>query len=1384
MEMSVRNPPCTLNPLFSENADPEAVQAPPPIPLSFAQQRLWFLEQLEPNTPVYNVNLALRLTGTLDREGLESAITEIVRRHEALRTNFIAVRGQPVQVVRAAERVLVRSVDFEHRVRAAEGDRGLTRFLKEEAQRPFDLTNELLIRAVLLRLQAREHVLLFTLHHIICDEWSLRVLLRELSLAYASRCAGESAALPGLPIQYADFALWQRDWLQGTELERQLTYWRNRLKGDVPLLHFPSDAGPAPIRSWRGAHLAMNLPAALSAALREFSRGEGVTLFMTLLAGFKALLWRYTDQSSITVGSPIAGRTRLETEGLIGFFVNTLLLRTDFAGDPTFRQAVQRVRETTLGAYDHQELPFEKLVQELHPERSASRIPLVRALFALEEQLVDGFALPGLNVEVVPMETETAKVDLTWVVHDTRPALKVSVEYATTVLQQPTAAGLVRHWFNLLERALAAPDQPLSTVPLLDASERRRMMVEWNQTSRPYPNSSLAELFEAQAQERPSAVAVRYGVSELTYTALNRRANLVAHRLRQVGVGPEVIVGLCVERSLEMIVGLLGIIKAGGAYLPLDPACPTERVGFMLRDADVPVLLTQESLRSTLPSTGAQIVALDPLDNGPDANPSPIATPDSLAYVIYTSGSTGQPKGVLVTQRGILRLVCNADYAPLTPQDRMAQLSNVAFDAATFEIWGALLNGATLVGFTRDVALAPVDLAACLLRERITTLFLTTALFNQMAADAPAAFGSLKYLLFGGEAVDPTSVRKVLQECPPEHLLHVYGPTETTTFASCHRVRDVPENATTVPIGTPIANTRIHLLDRHFEPVPIGVPGEIYIGGPGVARGYLHQPQLTAERFLPDPFTPEAGAKLYRTGDLGRYRPNGSIEFIGRLDQQVKIRGFRVEPGEIESLVDAHPAVKESAVVAQDGDPRCGKSLVAYIVFRSAVTGAVQDVRRYLRERLPEYMVPARFVPLSALPLNANGKVERRALPAPDYERPELPDDFRAPQTAVELQLANIWQDTLGLKMVGVDDNFFDLGGHSLLAVRLFAAIEEKFGQKLPLACLFERPTIRQLACRIDEAQPPASWPCVVDIQPYGAQPPFFWVHSLGGDGGGGFFYYRKLAQLLGPDQPSFGIRSPREPFTRIEPMAAYYVEELLKVQPEGPYFLGGFCFGGVVAFEMACALQAAGKEVGLLALLESMPPLRPRGGFRWNIRTAGALAGNLHYWMRDLAEQSPAELAGLIRRKAVSAREKLWRLMTSALSRTERPRLEDIIDMSQYPKDYIRYAEAHWQALLAYCPRHYPGRITLFRARKQRLLHVDPASGWGELADDVAINIIPGTHEKMLEEPNVHVLVSELKACLIEVQSQVGYPPLGPIVDADRVPTHPAFSSPCSIIT
>jgi aspartate racemase len=1048
-------------PLVSPNIPRRS--APGEAPLSFAQQRLWFLNQLEPESAVYNESTTFRLSGFLDLEVLKRALDQIVLRHEVLRTVIVTVEGSPCQVIGNNRHVDLPVIDLQDGP-TTDRDSEALRLIAETIRKPFDLSRDLLLRVLLLRLGEQEHMFLVVKHHIAWDGWSSEVFWRELTALYRAFTSGEPSPLPELSIQYADYAVWQREWLQGELLETQLSYWKKQLEG-IGTLQLPTDRPRTSVRSKNGKCQTIELSKHLSQKLRALSRQQGATLFMTLLAAFQTLLYRYTGQEDIAVGCPIAGRTRQELEELIGFFVNTIVLRVDFSGNPTFRELLARVREVAVGAYGHQDLPFEKLVEELQPDRNLSYTPLFQVAFACQSTPTHALEIPGVLVTPVEKIVETTKFDLYLSVNSTGEIIGATLYYATDLYDDVTIARLLSHLRVLLEGIVDDPDRRLSELPILTEAEEHQLLVEWNGTAKGYPkNKCIHELFEEQVEKSPDGVAVLFDNQQLTYQELNERANQLARYLRKLGVGPEVLVGISVERSLEMVVGLLGILKAGGAYVPLDPQYPRERLAFMLEDTRAPVLLTQHRLVDGLPAHNAHVVCLDrdreQIAAENDKNPISGAAAANLACVIYTSGSTGQPKGVKVRHQGILRLLIGIDYVRLDGNQSFLQLSPTSFDASTFEIWGALLYGARCVLFPGKVPI-PNELGNILHHYHVSTLWLTASLFNTVIDEAPEALSEVRQLLIGGEALSASHVQRALRLLPETQIINGYGPTESTTFTCCYSIPPrLDGNINSISIGHPIANTEVYLLDSHLSPVPIGVAGELYIGGDGLARGYLNRPELTSEKFIPHPFSHEPGARLYKTGDLARYRSDGNIDFLGRADHQVKIRGFRVELGEIEAVLRQHPAVQQTVALARE-DISGERTLAAYVVPNQESLSTTHDLRNFLKQKLPQYMVPSFFVTLDALPLLPNGKVDRRALA---HGRPERSVTFIAPRTAVEKLLAAIWAGVLKVEKVGIHDNFFDLGGHSLLATQVISRVHDICHLNLPLQSLFENPTIDGLA--------------------------------------------------------------------------------------------------------------------------------------------------------------------------------------------------------------------------------------------------------------------------------------------------------------------------------
>ncbi len=1037
-----------------------------PAPLSFSQERMWFLHGLAPESAAYNVPAALRVRGPLQRDALRAALEAVVRRHEILRTVFPAVNGRPLQLVTEQELdVAVVNLEDEPEVSRAVRTREI---LRREARRPFDLARGPVVRATLLRLDAADHVLLLAMHHIVCDQWSFGVLGREVMALYNAHLSGRPSPLPPLAIQFADFAAWQRQWLTGSVLEAQLAYWRRHLGGTVPLLELPADRRRPATPSYSGRRETRRLEPALASAIDALSRAEQASVFMTLMAAFNALLARYAGQDDILLGVPIANRNHLASESIVGALVNTLPIRTDLSGNPSFRELLRRVRETLLDAYDHQEVPFDKLVQELQPERYTSHSPLVQVLVNLPNAPMPGQEFAGLTWEPFDFDRGAAQFDLTLSLDWGREGW-LGLEYSTDLFDRATVARMLAHFEMLLRAAAADPDRRLSEIPLLTPADRERILVTWNRTETPCPDASIQALFEAQADRTPDAIAVIGPEGTLTYGELEGQANRLARYLQTLGVGPETPVAVCLDRSTGLFIALLGVLKAGGAFIPLDPDYPAERLAFMIRDSGAPVLLTDARHASAVAASGARVVVMDSerllIDHQSAARPSIEVGGTNLAYVIYTSGSTGTPKGVLGTHRGAVnRFHWMWRTYPFARGEVCCQRTSASFVDSIWEIFGPRLQGVPTVVIPEDVVREPRRLIQVLADHRVTRIVLVPSLLRALLETAPALGSRVPHLriwVSSGEALGRDLVRRFRDAVPGALLLNLYGCSEVAADSTFYEVREANALAP-VPIGRPIDNTEVYILDGRCEPVPIGVAGEIYVGGHGLARGYLNRPELTAERFIAHPFSSEVGARLYRTGDRGRYRSDGDIEYLGRADSQVKVRGVRIELSEVEAGLAAHPGVAKAVVVVREekaGDQR----LVGYVVPRNGVRPS--EILDAMRRALPGYMVPSALVLLKALPLTPSGTVDRRALPAPAAVTHAAAE---RPRTATEAALAEMWAALLGLPEVGVHDNFFDLGGHSLLAVQLVARIEEAFRVTLPLRSLFEAPTVAQLAAVVE----------------------------------------------------------------------------------------------------------------------------------------------------------------------------------------------------------------------------------------------------------------------------------------------------------------------------
>jgi len=1026
------------------------------FPVSFAQQRLWFLQQLEPESAAYNISKALRLAGEFDVEVFTKTLNEIIRRHETLRTTFTMTDGRPMQVISERHEPNVRLVDLSS-LEKAQAEHDARELFTTEGHRPFNLKQGPLLRVAIVRLPAAEHVIMFTMHHIISDAWSVGVFVNEFTKLYRALLAREPSPLKELTIQYVDYAEWQRDYLQGEVLERQLGYWRKQLAGAAPVLELRTDKPRPHVLGNRGAKLSFTLGKSLLKGLKELAQREDATVFMTVLAAWQVLLSRYSGQTDISVGTPIANRNRAETEGLIGFFVNTLVLRTDLSGNPRFTELLRRVREVCLGAYAHQDVPFEMLVDELQPVRSLSHTPLFQVMLTFQTAAGESFALPGLRLKPFNARTRTAKFDLLLALKESPRGLTGKIEYNTELWEAGTISVMVAHLRTLVQSIGSNPEQRLSELQLLSSEERRRLLVDWNDTKAEFPATvCLHELFEQQAARTPHAVAVVHQGEQISYRELNERADALARGLRSFGVGPETRVGLLLERSIETVVAVMATLKAGGAYVPLDPKYPATRLQFMLEDSEASVLLTEPHLAELASQSRAEVVLIGDrhqVDYVQCVKPAP----ENLAYVIYTSGSTGVPKGVAITHRSAVAFVSWAQSC-FRPESFAAVLgaTSLSFDLSIFELFVTLCSGGRVVVVNDALDLPSVA------DEGVTLVNTVPSVMTELLR-AGVVPETVQTVNLAGEFLSEQLARSIYEAQPAlRELFNLYGPSEDTTY-STGAVVDRELSGRDPSLGRPIANSQLYILDRFWEPVPEGVRGEVYLGGEGLARGYLNRPDLTAEKFVPDPFSGMAGSRLYRSGDMVRWRA-GELEFVGRADAQVKVRGYRVELGEIEAALRLRAEIVEACVVARE--ERGGhKRLVAYLVAAEEKRPQAEELRAFLRESLPEYMVPALFVTLEEWPLTPNGKIDRRALPAPE---PVPGATRRAPSNATEETLARIWAEVLGQAEVGVTDNFFGLGGDSLLSMQVVVR-GNRAGLRLVPRQLFEHQTIAELAAALSD---------------------------------------------------------------------------------------------------------------------------------------------------------------------------------------------------------------------------------------------------------------------------------------------------------------------------
>jgi amino acid adenylation domain-containing protein len=1314
------------------------------LPASFAQRRIWLVERLTSGIPLHNLTVCLRMEGSLSIRCLQQSLSEMLRRHDILRTTLRLVGGELIQDIRHCQGITMAVVDL-RRIDGSNRYDQAKREAEAEAQTPFDLQEPPLLRARLLRLADQEHHLLLTVHHLAFDGSSFGPFISELCAIY--RALIEDGPLPSPPqLQYADFANWQRRRFDPDALAPLIRYWKQRLGGSLPVLHLPSDRPRGRVRTYRGACIPLEISKTRSEAVKRLCVVEEVTPFMMLLAVLQTLLHRYTAENDVIVGSPIASRNRAEIQNMLGIFVNTLALRTRIEGHMTFQELLARVREVVLGAYQHQDLPFDMLVEALAVPREANTTPVFQVVFAYQNVPAPEWTFLGLTVNAGNIHNGTAQFELTLVMWETDDGFRGSLEYDTDLFDPETIAQFARSFGFVLEAVTQNPDQCLARVPLLSEGERRRIVEEFNQTAQEYPrDQTIHRLFETQAQQTPEATALAFEHGAITYRELETRANRIARYLAHAGVQPGARVGVCLERSPELIVSLLAILKVGAAFVPIDPASPTPYIALVVEAGDVCAIVTERAMERRILAAKARVLFLEEIHEDIErASPEPFEAEvdsDGLAYVMYTSGSTGRPKGVCITHRGVARLVKEANYASLTPEDIFLQLSPASFDASTFEIWGSLLNGATLA-LPGKGPLSAQEITDAIRHHHISILFLTPVLFELIVDTCIEGLASVRQLLVGGDVLSPAHAERFMRQAGHCRLINCYGPTENTTFTTFHPVRFADCVAGhSIPIGRPVSNTTVYVLDALQQPVPSGVVGEAYIGGDGVMKGYLGDPQFTREYIYPDPFSDERDAFLYRTGDLVRLRRDGELEFIGRMDDQVKIRGFRVEPGEVEAVLCRCTEVKAAAVVVREF--QAGKRLIAYVIPRSPgqqPAEIIARIRGFGRERLPRYMCPSEFVLLDAFPMSANGKLNRASLPLSPPQGTTNDGEAMASTNEIERRLLEIFERILRVRPVGLQDNFFDRGGDSLMAMQLLVLLEEAFDKALPLVSLFEHPTVAELSVLFgDWKRKESPDPVLVEMRSGGSEMPLFFVP--GGLGGmAELALYAGLMQHLDGDHSVYGLlaqglRREDTPQRTLPERAAAFVGKIRSVQPRGPYALGGECAGGIVAFEMAQQLVAQGQEVALLLLMDTWRPvqsdsLRARYFYKpieiLKNRGSAARAGVfiLLRMLRTFVREQPASDLGswasywcsIIRR--LGRKTVLWRTAIQNIEQTMR-----------------------------YQPQPYPGEISLLitsHSDREGLV-----KGWQSLSDrELNVYLVPGDHWSYIRE-TTGMTAQQLQVCL-----------------------------------
>jgi len=1327
---------------------------------SYIQQANWFLYKFKPTGLSDKLSIAVRIKSPLDIKTLETTLQALTERHPILRSIYYEQEGKIIQKIRKNAEISIPKIDA-----SSWSDEEFNGQLSERLKLPFNLENGSIFRACLFTRAATEYILLLTVHQIAADWDSLLILVDELVGIYESTINCKPPNLLPINKSYRDYIHQEVEFINSAEGKQVGQYWRENLADDLPVLELPTMSLRPSIRTYNGAAIKFTINPQLTQQLKQLAKTQGVTIEEILLAVFKVLLSRYTGEQDLLVALLQKRANRLLFERVVGNFNNVTVARQAIYPTIKFTDLLNQVSQQLFELDRYQSYPFSLLIQELK-SYTLSHAPISQVAFGYSK-LDKLFNAKELDLDYYDLPEQKVDFDLSLEVTDLQSYSLGYFKYNSDVLEAKTVAKITEHFQNLLTAVVANPDTPVGKLPMLSDKEKQQIVLAWNKTKTDYPqNKSIHQLFESQVEKTPDSVAVVFEDEELTYSQLNTKANQLAHYLQKLGIGPDVQVGICVERSLEMVVGLLGILKAGGAYVPLDSSYPSERLAYMLCDAKVAVLLTQESLVTSLPEYQGQMVCLDrdwgAIAQFSEDNLSKVVKPENLGYIIYTSGSTGKPKGVAMSQRALVNLIMWQQQETIIGQGaRTLQFSPISFDVSFQEIFSTWYSGGILVLISQEVRRDPLALMQFMAQNKIDKLFLPFVALQQLAAVAPQCqtLPQLREIVTAGEQLQVTpDLIELMNRLPYCRLQNQYGPSESHVV-SAYTLQGAPTSWPALPpIGRPIANNQLYILNSELKPVPIGVAGELYIGGVGVANGYLNRPELTAEKFISDPFAEHGESRLYKTGDRARYLRDGNIEFLGRIDNQVKIRGFRIEIGEIEATLSQHPTVKETVVVVREDNPG-NKRLVAYIVPETETTSnselsdtqvnteigqqIVPQLKQHLKQKLAEYMVPSAFVVLSKLPLTPNGKVNRRSLPAPDLSSFSRSENFVAPRDSIEQKLAKIWSQILTINPVGVKDNFFELGGHSLLAVSLMAKIQQQFDKQLPLSTLFTSPTIEDLANLVRQDTKVSS-SSLVPLQTQGTKPPFFCVHPAGGH----VFYYLELSQYLGNDIPFYGLQAQgfnegEEVLTKVEDMAEFYIKTIREFQPEGPYQIGGWSFGGVVAFEMAQQLVQQGQEVSLLALLDPWVPILLDPSKKID-----------HLYMRGVLSRYFGGMFGITN---LVTEEELIGLNSEE-------QIEFIIDKAEklelFPKEATREQNRRFidviigtlKATYTYKRRPYPGKVTVFRAEEKHPHGIDNQLVWVEMyaildVADLEVVIVPGNHFTFIQDPNLKVLAERLSS-------------------------------------